>query len=126
MKIRGYTCKQVAVDGVRIPLYPHQAAMLNEWDKRDALLLVTKTSSGKTRASALPVLKNFESAVFVYPTNALIQDQARAIRELMVDENISFREWTPQDATEKLGWKNIYSSRLMPRYSRRLLEHGVW
>ena len=103
MKVRGYTHKQVAVDGVRTRPYPHQAAMLNEWSKHDAFLLVTKTGSGKTRATALPVLKNHESAVFVYPTNALIKDQARAIQQLMIDEAISFREWTPQNANEKFG-----------------------
>ena len=58
MRVRGYVYKQVAVHGVRTRLYPHQAAMLNEWNKHDAFLLVTKTGSGKTRATALPVLKN--------------------------------------------------------------------
>ncbi len=103
MKVRGYTHKQVAVDGIRTRPYPHQAAMLNEWSKHDAFVLVTKTGSGKTRATALPVLKNHESAVFVYPTNALIKDQARAIQQLMIDEDISFREWSPQNANEKSG-----------------------
>jgi CRISPR-associated helicase Cas3 len=101
--VRGYALPQVAVDGVRTRLYPHQAAMLDEWNRHGAFLLVTKTGSGKTRATALPVLKNHESAVFVYPTNALIQDQARAIRQLMEDEGIAFQEWTPQNATEKFG-----------------------
>lgn len=103
MIVRGYALPQAIVDGVRTRLYLHQAAMFNEWNEHDAFLLVTKTGSGKTRATALPVLKNHESAVFVYPTNALIQDQARAIRQLMEDEGISFREWTPQNATEKFG-----------------------
>jgi len=103
MIVRGYALPQVAVDGVRTRLYPHQAAMLNGWNEHDAFLLMTKTGSGKTRATALPVLKNHESAVFVYPTNALIQDQARAFRQLMNDEGIVFREWMPQDATEKFG-----------------------
>jgi len=74
-----------------------------EWSEHDAFLLVTKTGSGKTRATTLPVLKNGESAVFVYPTNALIKDQSRAIQELMADEGITFREWTPQNANEKFG-----------------------
>lgn len=103
MIVRGYALPQVAVDGVQTRLYPHQAAMLNEWNKRNAFLLVTKTGSGKTRATALPVLKNHESAVFIYPTNALIKDQAQAIRQLMDDEDISFREWTPQNTAEKFG-----------------------
>ena len=103
MKIRGYSLPQIEVPGVRTRLYPHQAAMLNEWDVHNAFLLITKTGSGKTRAVALPVLKHHESAVFVYPTNALITDQARAIQQLMRDEGVSYREWTPEIARAKLG-----------------------
>ena len=103
MKVRGYALPQIDVEGVGMRLYPHQASMLEEWDSHDAFLLVTKTGSGKTRAVALPVIKRCESAVFVYPTNALIADQARAIQQLMGDEGVSYREWTPKNANEKLG-----------------------
>ena len=103
MKVHGYHLPQVQFANVRTQLYPHQAAMLNEWDEHDAFLLVTKTGSGKTRAVALPVLKHHESAVFVYPTNALIADQARAIQQLMRDEGLTYREWTPENAKDKLG-----------------------
>jgi CRISPR-associated endonuclease/helicase Cas3 len=103
MRIKGYSLPQVEVADVRTRLYPHQAAMLNEWDAHDAFVLTTKTGSGKTRAVALPVLKRHESAVFVYPTNALIADQARAIRQLMDDEGVSHREWKPGTANDKLG-----------------------
>ncbi len=103
MRVQGYSYEQVSVEGVRTHLYPHQAAMYNEWKNRTAFLLVTKTGSGKTRATALPVLKNRESAVFVYPTNALIQDQSRAIQQLMDDEGITYRERKPETANEKVG-----------------------
>ncbi len=103
MRIQGYSYKQVVVEDVKTRLYPHQAAMYNEWPNHTGFLLVTKTGSGKTRATALPVLKNHESAVFAYPTNALIQDQSRAIQQLMDDEYIAYRELTPQNATDKFG-----------------------
>ena len=103
MKIQGYSYKQVAVEDVTTNLYPHQAAMYNEWKNHTGFLLVTKTGSGKTRATALPVLKNHESAVFAYPTNALIQDQSRAIQQLMDDEGITYRERTPETANERAG-----------------------
>src|SRR5204863_1148958 len=76
---------------------------LHEWNAHNAFVLVTKTGRGKTRAVALPVLKHHESAVFVYPTNALIADQARAIQQLMRDEGITYREWTPETTGDKLG-----------------------
>jgi CRISPR-associated helicase Cas3 len=74
----------------RMELYPHQALMLDEWDNHDAFLLVTKTGSGKTAAAALPLIKRLESAVFVYPTNELVQDQARSIARLLEREAIPF------------------------------------
>jgi CRISPR-associated endonuclease/helicase Cas3 len=103
VKVHGYTLSQVEIAGVRLRLYPHQAAVLNEWDNRDALVLVTKTGSGKTRAVALPVLKRHEAAVFVYPTNALIADQAASLQQLMDDEGVTYREWTPETANHKSG-----------------------
>ena len=103
MRIQGYAYEQVTVEDVTTRLYRHQAAMYNEWNNHTGLLLVTKTGSGKTRATALPVLKNRESAVFVYPTNALIQDQSRAIQQLMDDEGITYRERTPETANERAG-----------------------
>ena len=103
MRIQGYSYEQVTVEDVQTHLYPHQAAMYNEWKNHTGFLLMTKTGSGKTRATALPILKNHESAVFVYPTNALIQDQSRAIQQLMDDEGITYRERTPETANERVG-----------------------
>lgn len=103
MRIQGYSYEQVTVQDVTTHLYPHQAAMYNEWKNHTGFLLVTKTGSGKTRATALPVLKNHESAVFVYPTNALIQDQSRAIQQLMTDEGIIYSELTPATANDRVG-----------------------
>ena len=70
--------------------YVHQAVLLDEWNRHDAFLLTTKTGSGKTRAAALPVIANRESAFFVYPTNALVEDQQRSILKLA--EGLG---WTP-------------------------------
>lgn len=103
MKVLGYKLPQVEVADLRMRLYPHQAVVLDEWNAQEAFVLATKTGSGKTRAVALPVLKYHESAVFVYPTNALIADQARAIRQLMCDEDVTYCEWTPEIANTKLG-----------------------
>jgi len=103
VKVHGYALPQIEIAGVRMRLYPHQATVLNEWDDQEAFVLVTKTGSGKTRAAALPVLKHHEAAVFVYPTNALIADQAASILQLMCDEGVTCREWTPETVNVKLG-----------------------
>jgi superfamily II DNA or RNA helicase len=32
----------------RLQIYPHQAVMLDEWERHETFLLVTKTGTGKT------------------------------------------------------------------------------
>jgi CRISPR-associated helicase Cas3 len=66
------------------PPYAYQAAAYDASD-RPAILLATPTGSGKTRAGAFPILDRGESAIFVYPTNALAEDQERSIRALLAD-----------------------------------------
>lgn len=103
MKVQGYSLPLVDMPGVNSLLYPHQAALLANWESHNAFELVTKTGTGKTRAVALPILRQRESAVFVYPTNALIADQSRSIQRLMEDEHITYRELTPDNVSEPFG-----------------------
>jgi CRISPR-associated helicase Cas3 len=88
--------------------------MADEWDKHDAFLMITKTGSGKTAASALPVLLQArddfcqpEGTVFVYPTNALIEDQERSIRQLIEAEGMKAYSLTPDNARGKYGDEKI-------------------
>ena len=68
-------------------LYAHQR---DAWDvaaRGEHLLLATGTASGKSLAFNLPVLDAIarepkERALYLYPTKALAQDQARALGEL--------------------------------------------
>lgn len=109
MKITGYDLPLVHHPGVpNIPIHPHQAAMVDEWNNRDSFLLVTKTGSGKTAASALPVLLNRNKrgdncAVFVYPTKALIEDQERSIIDLIKRQNLTVNVITPNDNQHRLA-----------------------
>jgi DEAD/DEAH box helicase domain-containing protein len=68
-------------------LYAHQRAAWDATARGEHLILATGTASGKSLAFNLPVLdavarspKN--RALYLYPTKALAQDQARALREL--------------------------------------------
>jgi len=68
-------------------LYAHQR---DAWDvaaRGDHLILATGTASGKSLAFNLPVLDALarepkDRALYLYPTKALAQDQARALAEL--------------------------------------------
>lgn len=103
MRISGYYLDLCKIPDVKMLPYPHQAKMFAEWDKQKNFMLITKTGSGKTRAVALPVVHYRESAVFVYPTNALIADQIVSIKKLLDEEQIAYREITPDNIQEKWG-----------------------
>ncbi len=67
-------------------LYSHQAAAY-ETAKRSDLILTSGTASGKSLSFNLPVLDGIahepkRRAIYLYPTKALAQDQARKLGEL--------------------------------------------
>ncbi len=113
MQVSGYSLTLHEYPGVRRSLYPHQAAILDEWEKHQAFLVLTKTGSGKTAAAALPFLlraKDFsfrEGAVFVYPTNPLIEDQERSIRQLAEVQGIAVTSLMPETAHAKYGEEQV-------------------
>jgi DEAD/DEAH box helicase domain-containing protein len=68
-------------------LYEHQREAWDVAARGEHLILATGTGSGKSLAFNLPVLDAIarepkERALYLYPTKALAQDQARALREL--------------------------------------------
>lgn len=68
-------------------LYEHQRRAWDAAARRENLILATGTASGKSLAFNLPVLDAIarepkERALYLYPTKALAQDQARALGEL--------------------------------------------
>jgi DEAD/DEAH box helicase domain-containing protein len=68
-------------------LYQHQRDAWDAAARGEHLILATGTASGKSLAFNLPVLDAIarepkERALYLYPTKALAQDQARALREL--------------------------------------------
>jgi DEAD/DEAH box helicase domain-containing protein len=70
-------------------LYAHQADAWEAAARGRNVMITTGTASGKTLAFNLPVLSALASdpkrrALYLYPTKALAQDQARALAELRV------------------------------------------
>ena len=65
-------------------LYSHQAEAFESASRGEHLVIATGTASGKTLAFNLPVLDALAAepklrALYLYPTKALAQDQARAL-----------------------------------------------
>src|SRR2546427_4130455 len=68
-------------------LYVHQRSVWDAAARGEHVVVTTGTASGKSLAFNLPVLDAIarepkHRALYVYPTKALAQDQARAIAEL--------------------------------------------
>jgi DEAD/DEAH box helicase domain-containing protein len=68
-------------------LYRHQAEAWEAAQRRENIVVTTGTASGKSLAFNLPVLDAIARdpktrALYLYPTKALSQDQARALAEL--------------------------------------------
>ncbi|KAF8677689.1 DNA replication factor CDT1 like [Rhizoctonia solani] len=69
--------------------YSHQAAAINSiWDEKN-VIVSTSTASGKSVIYQVPILCALEkdktaTAMFIYPTKALAQDQKGAIEQLLL------------------------------------------
>lgn len=65
-----------------IRLFEHQKIFREA--KNNFVVLDAPTGSGKTLAALETLKKSGEDGIFIYPTNQLIEDQANAIKELLV------------------------------------------
>ncbi|KAJ7871484.1 P-loop containing nucleoside triphosphate hydrolase protein [Mycena olivaceomarginata] len=70
-------------------LYTHQTAAINAINEGRHVIVSTATASGKSVIYQVPVLQFLEAnprstAIFVYPTKALAQDQRAALEQLIV------------------------------------------
>jgi DEAD/DEAH box helicase domain-containing protein len=70
-------------------IYRHQASTFTAAERGEHVVVATGTASGKTLAFNLPVLNALAAepklrALYLYPTKALAQDQARALGALTV------------------------------------------
>jgi len=90
-----------------MPLYHHQAIMLDEWDNYNTFLVETKTGTGKTVAAVLPILKAKESAIMVYPTNELIRNQVASVANIVSLEGLKPCIYSPETTKEEFGRADV-------------------
>lgn len=107
IKLLPFTLVRLNHPETKIHLYPHQAIMLDEWDKHKTFLLVTKTGTGKTIGAVLPLLKRKERAILVYPTNELIRDQVRSIVDIAKLEGLKPCVFTPETSKEEYSSADV-------------------
>ncbi len=88
------------------PLYAHQENAIRQVADKQSLVITTGTGSGKTESFLYPILneiiklKNQKSnskgikALFLYPMNALVNDQMRRIRDILGGTDITYGMYT--------------------------------
>ena len=74
----------------KIKFYSHQAEAINKARQGKNVIIATPTASGKTLAFNIPILEALTNdkratALYLYPTKALTNDQLKVLRELEKD-----------------------------------------
>lgn len=85
-----------------LPLYRHQAAAVNLAAGGRNVIVATPSASGKTLCYNIPVAgalltRKAATALYLFPTKALAQDQSRSLRELLYPEFIQLRDFATFD-----------------------------
>jgi DEAD/DEAH box helicase domain-containing protein len=115
-------------------LYRHQAATFAASERGEHVVVATGTASGKTLAFNLPVLNALAAepklrALYLYPTKALAQDQARAIGALglpRVRAAIYDGDTDPERRWQIRKWANVILSNPDMLHVGVLPHHDRW
>jgi len=115
-------------------LYSHQADAWEAARRGEHLIVTTGTASGKTLAFNLPVLDALAAepknrALYLYPTKALAQDQARALGELAVPRVRAaiYEGDTPQERRWQIRkWANLVLTNPDMLHIGVLPRHDLW
>src|SRR5581483_3149936 len=115
-------------------LYVHQAAAWEAACRSEHVIVTTGTASGKTLAFNLPVLDALarepkNRALYLYPTKALAQDQARALGELAVPRvraAIYDGDTPPERRWQIRKWANLVLTNPDMLHIGVLPRHDLW
>jgi DEAD/DEAH box helicase domain-containing protein len=115
-------------------LFAHQAAAYAAARAGGNMIVTTGTASGKTLAFNLPVLDSLATdrhtrALYLYPTKALAQDQARSLGELAVPavRAAIYDGDTPAERRRQIrGWANLVLTNPDMLHIGVLPRHDLW
>src|SRR5947208_6506180 len=115
-------------------LYTHQRAAWDAAARGEHVVVTTGTASGKTLAFNLPVLDAIarepkQRALYLYPTKALAQDQARALAELKSPKVRAaiYDGDTPTDQRRQIRkWANVILTNPDMLHVGMLPHHDRW
>jgi DEAD/DEAH box helicase domain-containing protein len=115
-------------------LYAHQAEAYAAAREGGSVIVTTGTASGKTLAFNLPVLDALAAdpksrALYLYPTKALAQDQARSLAALAVPgvRAAIYDGDTPTEQRRQIrGWANLILTNPDMLHIGVLPRHDLW
>lgn len=114
-------------------LYDHQTETINAVRQGKNIILVSGTSSGKSLCYNIPVLESMlesrkNTALYLFPTKALAQDQLRALFEFKVNEAVPAtydgdtpseeRSWVRKNANLILSNPDMLHQGILPRHAQ--------
>ncbi|HEX4904222.1 MAG TPA: DEAD/DEAH box helicase [Acidimicrobiales bacterium] len=123
----------VVADAVGVPLWTHQAAAIDAARAGRSVVVATGTASGKSLCYQLPIAEAVVddppgTALLLYPTKALAQDQLRSLTALGIpglvaatydgDTGIDERSWTRRNANVLLTNPDMLHVGLLPYHER--------
>ena len=115
-------------------LYEHQAEAWQATRRGEHVIVTTGTASGKSLAFNLPVLDSLAAepknrALYLYPTKALAQDQARALGQLAVPgvRAAIYDGDTPRERRPQIRrWANLVLTNPDMLHLGVLPRHDLW
>ncbi|HPD06223.1 MAG TPA: DEAD/DEAH box helicase, partial [Spirochaetota bacterium] len=111
-------------------LYSHQRSAYDAVQKKENIVVVTPTASGKTLCYNLPVL-NFMAkhpdarALYLFPTKALSQDQLSELQEIMKITGLSIKTYTFDGDTPQSARKAIRTAGNIVITNPDMLHSGI-
>jgi len=118
-------------------LYTHQRSAYDAVQKKENIVVVTPTASGKTLCYNLPVLNHIVKhpdarALYLFPTKALSQDQLSELQEIIGFAGLRIKTYTfdgdtPQSARKAIRTAgNIVITNPDMLHSGILPHHTIW
>jgi len=114
-------------------LYTHQARAIDRLRSGTSVVIATGTASGKSLCYQVPIVESVvtdrrDTALLVFPTKALAQDQLRAMRSWLVpglravtfdgDTNTDDRAWARKNANVVLTNPDMLHVGILPSHQR--------
>ncbi|MFI5052896.1 MAG: DEAD/DEAH box helicase [Acidimicrobiia bacterium] len=108
-------------------LWTHQAAAIDALRARHNVVVATGTASGKSLCYQIPIVESIvggarDTALLIYPTKALAQDQLRSLREWLVPDLVA-ATYDGDTGSDERTWARAHANVLLT--NPEMLHMGI-